>query len=279
MSDESNDLPWGTYSPTGLNVSLIAWARAMPTNGPGRLCAGLLRRLVMLWLDTPLDIRTFGAPVRFYPQDNLTEKRVAFMPQFFDPEERAALARIINAEFTFIDIGANAGFYSLFVAGLAGKAARIIAVEPQPEMTRRLLFNCKAGGFSQIIHEANALSDGPGEATLNIVHENRGASGFAPRGHNYGDETIIVPTMALLALMDKHKIQRADAIKIDIEGAEDQVLPRFFETCPPTRLPTMLIIERNDQWKTDCLALAYKMGYREMTKGRKNAILVLRSSA
>ncbi len=275
MTNDENDLPWGTYAPNGFNNRLIGWSRAMPRNRLGRLGAGLLRRLVMAGLDRPLDLITFDVPVRFHLHDNLTEKRVAFMPQFFDVDERAALSRIIHSKFVFIDIGANAGFYSLFVAGMAGKQARVIAVEPQGEMARRLRFNCTAAGLGQIIHEGTALSDGPGVAVLNIVHENRGASGFAPRGRNLGNETAPVPTMALLALMDRHKIQRADAIKIDIEGAEDQVLPTFFETCPPARLPKMFIIERNDNWAVDCLNLAQNAGYCEVGKGRKNAILKL----
>jgi FkbM family methyltransferase len=275
MSPQSSEPPWGTYAPTGLNAALIRLSRAMPPNDLGRLMAGFFRKLVLLAGRGPLDLPVFGAPARFHPYDNLTEKRVAFMPQFFDPEERAALLAIMHKDFSFIDIGANAGFYSLFVAGKVGKSAKIIAVEPQEEMARRLRFNTDAGDFTQIIHENTALADGAGEAVLNIVHKNRGASGFHPRGNRSGDETITVPTMALLALMDKHAIERADAIKIDIEGAEDQVLPAFFETCPPERLPKLMIIERNQDWAVDCIALAINAGYRDSGQGRKNAILRL----
>ena len=275
MSTQTIEPPWGTYAPKGLNAALIRLSRAMPQNGFGRMMAGLCRKPVMAGLETPLDLTVFDTPVRFHPQDNLTEKRVAFMAQFFDPEERAALAAMAHKDFVFIDIGANAGFYSLFVAQTCGKGAKIIAVEPQSEMARRLRFNCKAGGHDQILHEASALAAGPGEAVLNIVHENRGASGFTPRGKNSADETLTVPTMALLALMDKHKIDRADAIKIDIEGAEDQVLPAFFKTCPAERLPKLMIIERNEDWAVDCLALAKKAGYQDTQQGRKNAILTL----
>jgi FkbM family methyltransferase len=273
MSTQTPEPPWGTYAPKGLTAALIRLSRAMPKNGFGRLLAGLCRPPVMAGLKTPLDLPVFETPVRFHPQDNLTEKRVAFMPQFFDPEERAALAAMAHKGFVFIDIGANAGFYSLFMAQKCGKSAKIIAVEPQSEMARRLRFNCKAGGHDQIVHEASALAAGPGEAVLGIVHENRGASGFTPRGKNNADETITVPTMALLALMEKHDISRADAIKIDIEGAEDQVLPAFFETCPAERLPALMIIERNEDWAVDCIDLAIKAGYRDTGQGRKNAIL------
>ncbi len=273
MSTIRNDPPWGRHAPSGLTARLICLSRAMPTNRLGRVLAGMFRKLVVARHKEPLDLTFFDLPVRFHVDDNLTEKRVAFMPQFFDPEERAALAKIVHPDFAFIDIGANAGFYALYVAALGGAKTTVIAVEPQPEMARRLCFNCAASGQTQIIHENVALAAGEGEAVLNIVYENRGASGFAPRGQKTGDESITVRTMALLALMDKHDISRPDAIKIDIEGAEDQVLPGFFEACPPERLPKMLIIERNDQWQVDCIALAKAAGYRETDPGRKNVIL------
>ncbi len=268
--------PWGTYAPSPFQARLIALARAMPRNRIGRRGAALVRRLALAQLKTPLDLRVFGAQVRFHPHDNLTEKRIAYMPQFFDPEERAVLAQRIHPRFVFIDIGANAGFYSLFVASRAGPDSTIIAVEPEPEMARRLCFNCASPGFAHIIHEDAALAGGPGWATLNIVHENRGASGFTPRKHKRADAALRVRTLSLLALMDKHGIARADAVKIDIEGAEDQVLPPFFAACPPERLPGLLILERNGQWAIDCQALALKAGYAEISKGRRNVILVRR---
>ncbi|MDQ7078846.1 MAG: hypothetical protein Q9M45_13660 [Robiginitomaculum sp.] len=138
MSPHPSEPPWGTYAPKGINAGLINLARAMPPNSIGRLMAGFFRKLVLLAGRGPLDLKVFDAPARFHPYDNLTEKRVAFMPQFFDPEERTALLAILHKGFIFIDIGANAGFYSLFVAQNAGKSAKIIAVEPQAEMARRL---------------------------------------------------------------------------------------------------------------------------------------------
>ena len=88
--------------------------------------------------------RCFRAKLRVHPEDNVCEKRVLFTPQFFDPVELQVLAAAIRDGFTFVDLGANVGVYSLFVAGLAGRKARILAVEPQPEIYRRLAFNVAA---------------------------------------------------------------------------------------------------------------------------------------
>jgi hypothetical protein len=75
--------------------------------------------------------------MRLYPDGNVCEKRVLFTPQYFDPLEREMLAGRLREGFRFIDIGANIGAYSLFVAAKAGPSARILAVEPQPEVFAR----------------------------------------------------------------------------------------------------------------------------------------------
>ena len=78
--------------------------------------------------------------------------------------------------FRFIDIGANIGAYSLFVAAKAGPTARILAVEPQPEVFARLAFNIAQNPFGTVKAVACALADKPGELTLFLDPANRGES-------------------------------------------------------------------------------------------------------
>ena len=49
-----------------------------------------------------------------------------------------------GGSFTFVDVGANVGLYSLFVATRARSRARILALEPQPGIVDRLRFNLAA---------------------------------------------------------------------------------------------------------------------------------------
>jgi hypothetical protein len=80
--------------------------------------------------------------------------------------------------------------------------------------------------------------------------------------------------------MDEARIDQPDAMKIDIEGAEDMVLGYFLETAPHSRWPKLLFMERNSaKWKTDILSLAIAQGYRELSPGRMNVILELNETA
>src|SRR3712207_8765815 len=51
-----------------------------------------------------------------FRSNNISEKKVLFTPQFFDPEELGILKSRLKDAFTFIDVGANIGAYSLSVA-------------------------------------------------------------------------------------------------------------------------------------------------------------------
>lgn len=263
------DPPFGALAPNPLQAALIALVRAAPARGLGRLITSPVRRLLMASLSGPIDVETLGFKARLDPRDNLSDKRAALIPAAFDAAERAVLADAITPGFVFIDAGANTGLYSLFVAARAGPAARIVAIEPQPGVKERLAFNIAANGFADRIRVvACALAEGPGEAILHLPGHNRGQASL--QGDGAG---VAVPTAALMAVMEEAGVTQADALKIDIEGAEERVLPAFFAACPKHRLPKLLLMERNPGWATDCVGLAQAAGYRIVLDVGRNVVL------
>ena len=124
------------------------------------------------------------------------------------------------------------GVYSLFVAGLAGRKARILAVEPQPEIYRRLAFNVAANDLGTIRTLQCAVADRDGTLDLFIDRGNRGQSSIAM----VTGEKVSVPCRTLESVLIEAGFDRVDALKIDIEGAEDTVLVPFFATAPSTAL-------------------------------------------
>ncbi len=265
--------PFGAYAPGAFHGALLSITRSLPASKLGRSLASPVKNLILATRSNPVDIETFGAKTRLHPHDNLTDKRALVTPQLFDPVERAALAERFGDRFCFIDAGANTGLYSLFVAAAVGPGAKVIAIEPQPVIRERLAFNIDANGFSQISHADVALAEGPGVAHLVVRATNLGSSGLAS-GDGATEQIIDVPTAGLLEVMDAHGIERADALKIDIEGAEDRVLPGFFRDCPVERLPGLIIMETlSDSWQVDCVGLAKQIGYRAVGQTRRNILL------
>jgi FkbM family methyltransferase len=82
----------------------------------------------------------------------------------------------LRDDFVFLDIGANIGGYALSVAAHAGPGARILAIEPQPEVYERLVYNIRQNPFATVKALDCAVADRDGEITLFVHHDNRGES-------------------------------------------------------------------------------------------------------
>lgn len=265
--------PFGSFAPQGLVARIIRWTRRAPDSFVGRKLAYALRRIGLRSLDgRPVDIEALGAQMRLYPDGNVCEKRVLFTPQYFDLAERDLLASRVREGFRFIDIGANIGAYSLFVAAKAGPGARILAVEPQPEVFSRLTYNIAQNPFGTIKAVACALADKPGELTLFIDPTNRGESSVRILRSSTGT-TVKVPATTLLALAEGEGYDRLDAIKLDVEGAEDLILEPFLRDAPETLWPKLILIEDSrPRWQIDLTQLLTKRGYELLMQTRMNLI-------
>lgn len=265
--------PFGTYALAPWQQAIIARTRRLSANWLGRRLALWLRKPVLQVIgEAPVDCELLGFRMRLFPHDNVSEKRVLFTPQFFDADELHLLEQRLTPGFKLLDIGANAGIYSLFVAARTGPAASIIAIEPQPEMLIRLRTNIALNGFSTIRVMPLALSDRNGTIDLHLSADNRGQASVTAEG----GAVVTVATKTLLGLMDEVAMPQADAMKIDIEGAEALVLGAFFATAPRSRWPKLVFIERNQaKWQTDIVMHMLQIGYAELTPGRMNTILEL----
>lgn len=137
-----------------------------------------------------------------------------------------------------LDVGAYTGLFSI-VARLRG--ARALAFEPMPFNRERFKANCNLNRVSSKVN-AEAVSDVVG---LDVVHYNpipftSGASLLRRTGAAL---TVRVLTIDSLGL------QRLDAVKIDVERAEAQVLRGAVKTL--ARLRPQLIVEVLDEQRAE----------------------------
>jgi len=264
--------PYGTFAPTGLVARIAQRTQTLSDRTwRGRRTAMFLRRLAISMLrGRPLDVERYGARMRLHPYNNNCEKKVLFTPQFFDPEERALLRSRLKDDAVFLDIGANIGAYALFVAACTGSRAKILAVEPQPDVFDRLIFNIRQNPFGTVKAVDCAVADKAGELTLFIDPRNRGESSVKIVGTNQG-AAIRVPAVTLMGLCRSEGITRIDAVKLDVEGAEDLILEPFLREAPPSLLPGLVLIEDgSDRWQIDLPALLTRHGYRQIARTRLN---------
>jgi FkbM family methyltransferase len=118
------------------------------------------------------------------------------------------------------DIGANFGYYSVTLATALAGRCRVHAFEPNPTTYQRLLQHIEWNGLKDVITAHRlALSDVMGSATLIERSDNSGASRIGSDA-----EGIAVEVTTLDAFCDAQRVDRIDAVKIDVEGLETRVL-------------------------------------------------------
>jgi FkbM family methyltransferase len=267
--------PFGDFAPSGLTRWVIDRTRGLPEGWAGRRVALMLRHLAMKMLNgLPLDLETFGVRMRLYPYKNVCERRILFTPQYFDADELKILTDRVRPGFTFIDVGSNVGWYALFLAQEAGTAVatRILAVEPQPEIFDRLIYNIRQNPSSTIKAVDCAVADKTGELTLFLDPRNRGEASLKIVNSSQTD-AIRVPAVTLIELLNREGLSHVDAIKLDVEGAEDLVLDPFFRDAPAALYPALFIVANvPERWQIDVIGLLTSKGYRQVLETKMNLV-------
>lgn len=123
---------------------------------------------------------------------------------------------------TVVDIGAQSGIFSLYAA-YHNPGAIIHSFEPDPGNYEQLCLNIKVNNFADRITSFNAAVAGRTEPVSFFINENssRAHSMF---GTGEGQKQVVVQALSLDDLFQASQIAQCDFLKIDIEGAEYDVL-------------------------------------------------------
>ena len=142
-----------------------------------------------------------------------------------DPAE--ALGRK-GKKFTFVDIGANVGLYSLYLASCGD--VRTLAIEPQPGILERLRFHLAANSAIDVDVLPIALSDRDGEAILVLNDSDRGGTHVDKRdGREAPGERIRVPCRPLMAVLAEAGIETIDALIAEADVAAQIPAAEFLD--------------------------------------------------
>lgn len=145
----------------------------------------------------------------------------------YEIETVAAMRHFLRQGSTFIDVGANLGYFSAWALHLTGARGRVIAFEPVPELADRLEVLCADNpGCGLAIHRV-ALGEAPGTAEMTLAGDamlggNTMVAGLVPPGEARGHVNVTIARLD--AHVDAQRVGRAALMKIDVEGFEDHVL-------------------------------------------------------
>jgi FkbM family methyltransferase len=151
--------------------------------------------------------------------------------------ERAVVAAFrahLKEGSTFIDAGANIGFFTILAARLVGPAGRVIAIEMMPDTAVQLRANVERNGLSNVTIVEHALSNHSGEEVVATMPEDQFARASIAGATISGGRQVRVRTKTLDDLL-AGVTQEIDLIKMDLEGAEAMAIEGAGEVLARTR--------------------------------------------
>jgi FkbM family methyltransferase len=138
--------------------------------------------------------------------------------------EREYALELQSEPTVILDLGSNVGASIVFFRARYPQA-RIVAVEPDPRAFARLRANVAQLDGVTVLNLAAAGADDrrpfyqATESWLSSLH--------LPEGESASSESIEVETRTLESLLAELGIDHVDLLKIDVEGAEEEILPGF----------------------------------------------------
>jgi len=243
---------------------------------------GGMRRKILAYIekhtDGPFQVDIQGAPFVIH-FDNETERKSIFNNYNIREVEFLKQACLAPGS-VFVDIGANSGYFTQILSLSMPADGKVLALEPNPQMTERLRGNldlvseAKRKETANITIVESAVGAENGEAQLMLPS---GANSFGRAYIGDTEEGVTVKISTLMDILRNADVAHISALKIDIEGHEDKALKPFLDNAPRELLPRAIVIEHtsNDEWGDDILQLLAKAGYVETGRTRGNALLSL----
>jgi FkbM family methyltransferase len=185
-----------------------------------------------------------------------------------EPDAVWFIRTLVSPKDSAIDIGANKGILSWFLASAVGPQGIVFAFEPQPELIPALEAVKSTYGLEQleIIHKGLADSAG----ILSLYRERAGSTGTLKGGTLHSKQTIPVDVISLDQFLEERDAPRVNFIKCDVDGFEAQVFRGAIQTLAEDS--PALLIEINE---TDLASMAKFLadyGYHECWFRHKNVV-------
>ncbi|MEW6306708.1 MAG: FkbM family methyltransferase, partial [Verrucomicrobiota bacterium] len=141
---------------------------------------------------------------------------------YYEPITSLVMQQLLRPGDTFIDAGANVGFYSLLLT-VGCPSLHVFAFEPNPKNYELLAANIAANGIGNITCEPVALSESKGTAVLYLSASDMSAS-LSSEFEANPVGSLEVPTTTLDQYFTGRKIHGRMLIKLDVEGHEPPIL-------------------------------------------------------
>jgi FkbM family methyltransferase len=153
----------------------------------------------------------------------------------YEPEVRKIIEKFCHLGMVVFDVGANIGLHTLMMSKMVGFQGKVYAFEPNPQTASLLKETCRVNRLSNVEIIEAAISDKDKKANLLYVFPSDADACLETDGAYYFGEhrpllrSVPVEALSLDSFVKQRKISRTDFIKIDVQGAERNVISGMHE--------------------------------------------------
>lgn len=207
----------------------------------GRVANTLVRRHRQLVPALPSGYHAYPGPGGWtYLDLRESPMMLARVLRVYEASKFRALRTVLRPRDVFVDVGANKGDFSLTAARLMRDTGTVLCVEPEPANVAWIERSVARNHYQSVEVLPVALADRSGTATLHLG-EKSGWHSLVKHHEVATTGELTVPTVTLDDVLAERGLARVDAIKIDVEGAENTVLDGASRTFEGTHRMTVLL--------------------------------------
>ena len=176
----------------------------------------------LAWRDIEVSARTRdGSKMKLTTSDTI--QSTIFMTGEWEPAIGDLIRSRLRPGDTFIDVGANVGYFSLLASQCVGTCGKVVAIEASPTIFANLRENVAENNATNITVANVAVSSSKGTiCTWLAPASNLGHSTIVPKREKFGEhkKEVNVEADTLDGIVGKEVLLKSRLVKIDIEGAE-----------------------------------------------------------
>ena len=143
--------------------------------------------------------------------------------EVIEPVETKLFNDIIKNGEILLDVGANIGYFTLLMAKLSGPSGKVFSFEPEDKNFKILEKNVKINNYQNVVLEKKGVSDRNGINKFFLSSKNTGMHSLQKIRDDVKEVKIdVIKLDDYFSALDL--AEKISLIKIDVEGAEFQVL-------------------------------------------------------
>lgn len=143
---------------------------------------------------------------------------------YYEIDTVRLIQRLLKPGMIFFDVGTHVGQYTLLASQPVGETGEVHGFEPDPVTYGWFVSNVKRNGLTNVRANQLALAGQPGTLALYLSTVSDVGSNSLRKPRHFSGEVCEVEAVTLDSYMERHRVPRVDVMKIDVEGAECEVL-------------------------------------------------------